>query len=533
MNQFNEIQIPPRNNQWPNLPKIASELLPVEKLPLKIIPAPLRPWLRDIAHRMQCPLEYVATASICMISSIIGTKCGIRPKKQDNWTVIPNLWGAIIGNPSTLKTPAILEATRPLEYLETQADERFQNELKLHAADKKLHDLRLESANEQLRKMVKTEDENGILQQQGNIRKLEEGRPASPRRRRFKTSDATMAKLGELYMENPAGFMILREELSGFLVKLEQEKYAEERAFHLESWTGCGRFVVDRIERGTLNIPLMCSSIFGSIQPAKITPLIRNVLRGPGNDGLLQRFQLLVYPDPAAWQYVDLKPDLVARDEAFRVILTLATMDFEKELGLVLEDGERIPFLRFDEAASEFYKEWLTNLERNKLRNQDEHPVIIEHLSKYRSLMPSLAGIFHILQAVQEVQIGPISLWSAELAAAWTEVLESHARRVYHLALDLRMRAASVLVSKISRGLIADGFTARDVYRRNWSLLSEREVVEEALDELTGDFLRVDVKSTGGKPLKLYRINPKLLKHSKNLTDNTDKSPYVSIVTEQ
>ena len=41
-----------------------------------------------------------------------------------------------------------------------------------------------------------------------------------------------------------------------------------------------------------------------------------------------------------------------------------------------------------------------------KLRSDDEDPVIVEHLAKYRSLMPSLALIFHLIEAADQTVTG-------------------------------------------------------------------------------------------------------------------------------
>ncbi len=83
-------------------------------LPAGLIPASLRPWLVDAAERAQSPLEFFAATAVVALSSLIGRKVGIFPKRQDDWLVTPNLWGAVIGRPGVLKSPAIKEALNPL-----------------------------------------------------------------------------------------------------------------------------------------------------------------------------------------------------------------------------------------------------------------------------------------------------------------------------------------------------------------------------------------------------------------------------------
>ncbi|WP_375688044.1 DUF3987 domain-containing protein, partial [Bartonella sp. AC62GZZY] len=53
----------------------------------------------------------------------------------------------------------------------------------------------------------------------------------------------------------------------------------------------------DRIGRGTIHIPNATLSIIGGIQPTRLIPLIKAMHRGINDDGLLQRFQMLIFPD--------------------------------------------------------------------------------------------------------------------------------------------------------------------------------------------------------------------------------------------
>ena len=82
-----------------------------------LLPEVFRPAVMDIAERMQCAPDYIAAAFVVATGSVIGRSCSIRPKREDDWTVAPNLWGAAIGRPSELKTPSVNQAFRPLRRL--------------------------------------------------------------------------------------------------------------------------------------------------------------------------------------------------------------------------------------------------------------------------------------------------------------------------------------------------------------------------------------------------------------------------------
>lgn len=135
-----------------------------------------------------------------------------------------------------------------------------------------------------------------------------------------------------------------------------------------------------------------------------------------------------------------------------------------------------------------------------------------EHLAKYRSLLPSLALIFHMIETVDGNLTGPVTLESTKRAAHWCDYLESHARRVYGLVGDITTQAASRIARKIEEGALPDGFTARDIYRKQWSLVNDKEITQPALDELVdAGWIRQEptrVVQPGRPSLPKYRINP-------------------------
>jgi len=78
----------------------------------------------------------------------------------------------------------------------------------------------------------------------------EEVAPQEPKRKRHKTQDVTIEKLGELFMENPQGLLLYRDELPGWLYSFEKNGHENDREFYLECWGGKGDYDVDRIGRG-------------------------------------------------------------------------------------------------------------------------------------------------------------------------------------------------------------------------------------------------------------------------------------------
>ena len=144
------------DNEWLKPEKITSELFPVERLTEELIPEPFRAWITDISRRMQCPVDYPFATVIVMCSSIIGTRCAIRPKSKDSWQVVPNLWGGLVGSPSALKTPAIQEVTKMLTELETNKFNEFENEQIRYQRDLRTWGLRKSILEDELKRALKS-----------------------------------------------------------------------------------------------------------------------------------------------------------------------------------------------------------------------------------------------------------------------------------------------------------------------------------------------------------------------------------------
>jgi len=495
-------------DDWPDPEPLGeANLLPVQSLSAEIIPEPFRPWLVDIAYRMQCPLDFVAIGAIVAASAVIGAGCAMRPKRNDDWAVIPNLWGAIIGRPSMLKTPSLAEVMKPLVKMESAAREDFESQNAFYVAECEGFKARREAIKSKMLKMAKEGKDLSSLQNE--FAELESSQP--PVRRRFKTNDSTVEKLSELLNENPRGLLVFRDELTGLLASWEREDRQSDRAFYLEAWNGSQGFTTDRIGRGTIDVGTCCLSILGGIQPTKLTEYLLKSAQGIGNDGMLQRFQLIVYPDePTGWQLVDQKPDDAAKNKAFSAMQTLADMDPLKEGA---EADEYRPYFRFNEEAQDVFYTWLTELEM-KIR-EEEYPLVTEHLAKYRSLMPSLALVFHMINVAAYGISGQITKEAATMAVMWCKYLESHARRIYSLYANKGTKSAAGLAEKIKAGKLQNGFTIRDVYKKySWHLLTTRDEVEAACSELIElNWLVEDYEPLPHRqPKQIYHINPKIKK---------------------
>lgn len=498
-------------DNWPDPIPLRDELPSVLPFSPGLMPARLRPWTLDIAERMNCPPELVAIPAMIAAGSLVGRRIGIRPQRRTSWLEVGNLWGCVVAPPGSMKSPAAAEALAPLRKLEAEAAEQHVAALASHKAAEALFKIERETAEKAARAALNDKaklDGRGIAMRAFTA--LEE--PDPPAALRYMTSDATAEKLGEICAANPNGILVARDELLSLFADLDNPEKASARGFFMTGWGGQDGYTFDRIMRGTVRVPAVNLSIFGTTQPARLPGYIRGSLCR-FDDGMVQRLQLLAWPDVGGeFRDVDRYPDSEARREAHLCFGDLARMDASRIGGELDEfDGPlSVPFLHFADNAQEHFTEWRGDLER-LLRSDDLPAPLVAHLAKYRGLIPRLALICHLAGGGS----GPVSLDAIRQALCWAEYLESHARRAYASTQTDNAKSARLIWKRIRKGHLHSPFTAREVQRRGWSGLRDRDRVGAGIAALLdADWLverQAERGEQGGRPSTIYLPNPKAL----------------------
>jgi hypothetical protein len=487
---------------------IADNLTPVPAFPPDLIPAPFRAWLTDAAARIGCPLEFLAVTAIVAAGAVIGRKLGIRPKERDTWTEYPVLWGALIGRPSTMKSPALTEALHPLAVLEARAREEHAAALREHQKTIARRKIERAAASDNARKAAKKG-------QTFDVDKLVDDDTADePSLRRYSATKVSLQALVEILRHNPNGLLLTHDELSGLLAQLDQTGNEDLRAFFLTAWTGKGAFTLDTIGRGlNHHLPAFALSMLGGIQPARIAAHLREaVTSGAGDDGFVQRLQLAVWPDdPADWRAVDQWPDTKARRAALAVFerldaLTPANVDAETD------DESETHFLRFVPEIVPSFLDWMEATTRRAKEEGATLPAMEAHIIKYRSLLPRLALTFHLIAEGR----GPVTADAYTLALRWTEFLEAHARRLYTRAAGIDASLAERLRVRLQTAArerrLREPFQPRDIYRCGWAGLTEPKAVTAALDVLAAHHWILEEpaapQTTGRPAAPQYTLHP-------------------------
>jgi hypothetical protein len=493
----------PAPQDWPDPLALPEGLPAVHPFDFALLPKTLRPWAQDICERVQCPPDFVGVALMTALGGVLGCKVGIRPQARTDWTVIPNQWGLTIGRPGVLKSPAMEAALAPVKRLQAIAAEQYQAAIAVHLQMVKLTKLRGEAGEKAARKKLASNPHADVSADLA----LEE--PGEPTMHRYIANDTTAAALGELLRQNPNGLLVFRDELVSLLKSLDREDQAEARGFYLTAWNGDSAYTFDRIGRGFfLHIPAVCLSVLGSTQPGRIAEYLRDAVRGgKGDDGLMQRFGLLVWPDTSRpWREVDRWPDSDARRTAYQVFEEIAQLS-PHDLGAQLDEDDTVPYLRFDAPALELFRTWREGLE-TLLRSEKLHPALEAHFAKYRKLIPGLALLCHIADR----QTGAVGEEAILRALSWAEYLDTHARRAYASVIHADLKAAHAILDKLRRGELSHTFAPRDIYRQGWAHLSDRTQVTEALQLLVDHEQLVELTlTTPGRSKHVYQVNRKAL----------------------
>jgi len=497
---------------WSAPKEIKTDLPPAPDFDAKtLLPPTLADFVLDEADRMPCAPDYIAAALIVCLGSVIGARCGIKPKRRDDWIVTPNLFGGIVGDPSSKKSPALGTVTRFLDRLEAKEAQKLEENKKTFAAEI--------AAFEALQSAVKTAMKKAAggkvdhLKMKAAMEDLQGlHAPEAPKERRFKSNDSTVEKLGDLLVHNPQGMLVYRDELIGLLASWEKEGKEGDKAFYLEGWNGTGSYNIDRIGRGSLHIKNLCISVFGGIQPELLERYLAGISNSLDNDGRIQRFQVMVYPNAVPWEWRDRYPVKGAREAVRDLFGRFAVFDPLQDGAAPSDDFVKLPHFHFDDTAQDIFVEWCTELHTVHIANE-QNPLMQQHYGKFEKLFCSIALILHLAEG----PIGPVKAASALRAAAWCDYLSGHARRIYGLVEAAKVTTAQMVSRRLGEGKLKDRFTVRDLVRKQWSGVTtplQAESVLAILEEC-GHLQAEDGVNIVGRPTVRYLINPLIKKVAK------------------
>ena len=394
---------------------------------------------------MGCDIAGVAVSALAVCAAAIPDKVELQVKRHNSgWLESARLWVALVGPPSSMKSPIMAAAVRPLRRIDTDMARRY--------------------AEERARYDKLTKDDKAGIE--------------PPKQTRLLLQDTTIEAAQEVLKDSPDGVLCFQDEMSGWFGSMEKysgsRASAKDRAFWLEAFNGAP-YTVNRVGRGSVFIEHLSVSLLGGIQPEPI----RQIADDSVDDGLLQRILPII-----------LRPAVEGRDEEASPVVSeyAALIGRLHHLDNPMSGGSfDQPRLRFDDGAQAFRQE----LERKHLELCQSFETInrklAAHIGKYNGIFARLCIIWHCVESERGQLPALISERTARRVGAFLHgFLLPHALAFYAGVLGLsnahdRLTAVAgyILAHRLDR------ITNRDIQHGNRTMRGlDRRDIESVFDQL-------------------------------------------------
>ena len=400
-----------RTSDWPELDTSLLEDArnPVPAFPLEHLPSRWRQWVEDTAQSAGAPVDYVVQGLFAAVAALCGA--GVRVRITQAWSESLVLWLALVGSPSSGKSPALASVRDRLGEIETRMRDGDDDRRGKHAA--KLEEARM--ATDRWRDECETAGKEGLPAPQ---RPLEAGfdQPFVPSQ--IVVADATMEALADVVSGNPRGVILWRDELTAWLANLGRYSGGTDRAHWLEAWAAAGITVNRRSRPQPLHLPKFPVSVVGSIQPDRLAEVFEG-----SDDGMAARF---LYAWPELPPYTSLMDRRIARDdEALAMLQAIAFATGTPDQPLTLS---------FDERALQLFDGLLKDLHK-QAADAEGNALEAGWLGKGRGTVARLAGVLALLRwSENAAQDAPRTIDGDTVMAAaaiWSDYFKHHAFTVF------------------------------------------------------------------------------------------------------
>jgi hypothetical protein len=329
------------------------------ELPRGLLPGILERYAIKQAEQVGADCGGLGMSALVICAAAIRDRIKLQVKRHDSeWCESARLWVALIGLPSTKKSPIIGRAFKPIGRIDARLRREYLTKKteydKLAAADKAL---------------------------------------VSPPPKNFlRLDDTTIEAAQEILKDSRDGVILMQDELSGWFGSME--KYSngrgahKDRGFWLQSFNG-GSASVDRITRGSGFIENLSISILGGIQP----DLMRKFAADGIDDGLLQRLFPIVLRSAAEGRD---QPADNTMDDFSDLIERLHALEPPS-----LTSGSLPPVpteLRFSDGAQAFRNELETKHQKQMAGWEVVNKKLAAHIGKYDGLFARLCVIWHCVE---------------------------------------------------------------------------------------------------------------------------------------
>lgn len=492
----------------PNVAVLGGARYPVPCFKVEWLGPHLACWVEAQARSACAPADYVACSLLALSGGLLSNRR--RPLAGAGWEECSTLFVALVGDPSSGKSPASSAVMNLLNAEEARLDADYRERLRAYETERAAADATLAAYKRAMNDATRADPE---FAKEFPPKLPDDFRePVKPFLRRIIVRDSTVERLASLSAENPTGLILHRDELAGLMASFNRYSNGSggsDRQFFLECFGGRA-FTVDRVKSGDpIRIPHLSIGIVGAIQPGKAAEL----LKGP-DDGFISRF-LWCWPDPVpgfriARERLDLSP-------AERVVNRLWGLHMQSHPVPQLDSPVLVPL---EEGA-------LVQLERfaqeMKEREAQASSLMKSALGKARGHALRLACILTYTWWGADPHAPceePDAIAEAAMATA-IEMMETYflpmAIRVFGDAAVPIVETNAAILARHLRDEKLKSFNASKLRYKLGGPLREASAMDAACAELedAGLIQAVDAVRKRGRPSKDYIVNPRLFQRQR------------------
>jgi hypothetical protein len=482
-----------------------------------IIPRTLWVMSESIWQGRNNNLDYLVSSNIGFIGAVLAQDFRVAVYPHSTTYSSPNLWVLNVGHPSSGKTPAMSASYKSASSCMCPRDSK--QERKAAMADQ-AQERRMKSY------LNKTLSDDGEGEQYTSIddvekeceKRLKKVIPmARTDRGIYMTSDTTTAGLYKV-MKLGRPIANLVDEGGAFFKNLDGKKHESTnlRSVLLNSESGTGHLNVTRATADDKTITNAVVSVIAGIQPDVFGPIISKVQAGSGNDGLLNRFQLMVLPVTPCHKrpikkggFSSLKP-ITAKQ--FFDVLSKWKPKRDKNA-----NGEHLQ-VHFSKKAQTDYRKWLRDINVERSKYNPKH-LMNSQLGKYEMLACKLGLIYQVIlnYDMDECTFAPVKDISAEAfgyVKNTINYLMSHAKTIFGtdgIGLAQQEQAKCLLEKLQKKAKNNVSMTISEMVQCNWKNFSGRG--DDAREAITDSLHYLEkmgiVKPVSKNNTQVWYLNPK------------------------
>lgn len=496
---------PPAGDElWdaPNMAALGGERRPIPRFDVEWLGPHLAPWAKAQASATCAPVDYVACALLALVGGLLGNRR--RPLAGAGWEEPPIVFMALVGDPSSGKSPASSAVMGLVNAEESRLDADYRARRREYEAEKVKADAMLAAHKTSWKEQMRGSPEIAEALPPKLPDDFKE--PMKPILRRIVVRDSTVEKLATLSAENPTGLILHRDELAGLFESFG--RYAKgggaDRQFFLEAYGGRA-FTVDRQKLGEpVRVPHLSIGIVGALQPDKAAELLTGA-----DDGFTGRF-LWCWPAPVPGFRI--ARDALDRSAAERVVNRLHELHMISNPPPQPDSPGLVPV---EEAALVLLERFALEM---KEREKGAMPLMKSAIGKARGHALRLAGILTFMWWAADPRASwsePAELGEAAMATA-IEMMTSYflpmAERVFG---DAAVPVVETNAAILARHLREKGLMDFNASKLRYSVggpLRESVAMDAACAELedAGLIQAAEAVKKRGRSPKNFTVNPKL-----------------------